>query len=108
MKKVEEVKAILSRKYPEGVPLGKLLEEMAEEFLEKHSPERKQKRRKKRRAKQGEREQESKENKCNSRNKIKRSRHIPQALQDEVYAPRRRPLRIHKSGWRKMQFHLEP
>jgi 5-methylcytosine-specific restriction endonuclease McrA len=80
MQKVEEVKAILSRKYPEGVPLGKLLEEMADEYLEKHSPERKRKRREKRRAKQKEKE------KCNRHKNSKRSRHIPQALQDEVYA----------------------
>jgi len=82
MKKIEEVKSLLSRKYPDGVPLGKLLEEMADEYLEKHSPERKKKRREKRKAKQ-----ESKNKKKNGNHKhTNRSRHIPQAVQDEVYA----------------------
>jgi 5-methylcytosine-specific restriction endonuclease McrA len=113
MKKVEEVKAILSRKYPEGVPLGKLLEEMAEEYLEKHSPERKRKRREKRKAKQQEKkkEEQRKLSQAEERQKVKGknksinkieaqrsksrgptyskhegyNRHIPQAIQDEVF-----------------------
>jgi hypothetical protein len=52
MKKLEEAKAILSKKYPKGVPLGKLLEEALDAYLEKHSPERKKKRREEREAKQ--------------------------------------------------------
>lgn len=82
MKKVEEVKAILSKKYPEGVPLGILLEEMADEYLEKHSPEQKKQRREKRQAKQG----TKKKGKQGESNNSKRFRHIPQAVQDKVYA----------------------
>jgi 5-methylcytosine-specific restriction endonuclease McrA len=113
MKKVEEVKAILSRKYPEGVPLGILLEEMADEYLEKHSPERKRKRREKRQAKQQEknREKQGKQSQTKKTQKVKATntstkkidaarsksrgptnskhegynRHIPQAIQDEVF-----------------------
>ncbi len=82
MKKVEEVKAILSKKYPEGVPFGKLLEEMADEYQEKHSPERKKKRREKRKARQIEKKREKRK----GHNPSKRSRHIPQAVQHEIYA----------------------
>jgi hypothetical protein len=52
IKKLEEAKAILSKKYPRGVPFEQPFELMLNEFLEKHSPERKIKRREKRKEKQ--------------------------------------------------------
>jgi 5-methylcytosine-specific restriction endonuclease McrA len=103
-KKVEEAKAILSKKYPKGVPLGKLLEEALDVYLEKHSPKRKIERREKRMAKTEAHKNEllGGSSKAKKRNDIKtapafqnkmadpqcnkRSRHIPQAVQDEVFA----------------------
>jgi hypothetical protein len=58
MQKLEEAKALLSKKYPEGVPLGTLLEEALDVYLDKHSPERKRKRREKRRTKREEKKSE--------------------------------------------------
>ncbi|MFH1755889.1 MAG: HNH endonuclease signature motif containing protein [Candidatus Latescibacterota bacterium] len=52
MKKLEEVKALLSTKYPRGVSFERLFEAMLDEFLEKHSPQRKMQRRKSRGANQ--------------------------------------------------------
>jgi hypothetical protein len=112
MKKLEETKAILSKKYPKGVPLGKLLEEALDAYLDKNSSERKKKRREERRMKQEENNKEessqkkkSQKAKNTSTNKIKfeRSRnrgptnceneeynninrHIPKAVQDKVFA----------------------
>jgi 5-methylcytosine-specific restriction endonuclease McrA len=73
MKKLEEANAILSKKYPEGVPFEKLFEVMLDEYLEKHSPKRKIRRREKRKA-------DKKKSGVN-----KRSRHIPEAVQDQVF-----------------------
>jgi len=83
MKKIEKVKALLSRKYPNGVPLGLLLEEALDAYLDKHSPERKRKRREKRQE-----EQKAKKNPRTHRDKNKNnpSRHIPQTIRDEVFA----------------------
>jgi 5-methylcytosine-specific restriction endonuclease McrA len=114
MKKIEEAKAILSRKHPEGVPLGMLLEEALDAYLDKHSPERKKQRREKREAKkkekkyweQDKRSQQNKKEKTRMKNietgktEVRSSknrgptcckheeynRHIPQAVQDEVFA----------------------
>jgi hypothetical protein len=58
MKKLDEAKAILSRKYPKGVPLGKLLEEALDVYLDKHSSVRKKKRREKREARQRQKKNE--------------------------------------------------
>jgi hypothetical protein len=102
MKKVKEAKALLSKKYPEGVSLGTLLEEALDAYLDKHSPKRKKQRREKRKAtneakKNGRQNAHIKagkpintfaashsgaKSKMNSMNK--RSRHIPQAIQDAV------------------------
>jgi 5-methylcytosine-specific restriction endonuclease McrA len=90
MKKVQEVKAILSRKYPEGVPLGTLLEEMADEYLDKHSPKRKKQRRDKRKEKnikKNKRAPDRMKNRASAHSKqTKCNRHIPQAIKDKVYA----------------------
>jgi len=83
LKKIEEAKVLLSKKYPEGVPLGTLLEEALDAYLNKQSPERKKKRREKRKAKQ---QSKKKEKQPGHHTNTKRSRHIPQAVQDEVYA----------------------
>jgi 5-methylcytosine-specific restriction endonuclease McrA len=108
MKKLEEAKAILSRKYPSGVLLGKLLEEALDAYLDKHSPERKKKRRKDRKAKQEEKKngklphnkKTQKAKATNTKTGAGRTksrgptrskhegynRYIPQAVQDEVFA----------------------
>lgn len=114
MKKLEEAKALLSKKYPKKVPLGKLLEEALDAYLDKNSPERKKKRRETRRAKkQDNNNDKPSQKKMIQKSKAKNSstktieaerstnrgpthskhegnhiisRHIPQAIQDEVYA----------------------
>ncbi len=104
MKKLEEAKAILSKNYPEGMPLGKLLEEALDAYLDKHSPERKKNRREKREAMREAKKNEQADKlsktmkpmnvgltrtshwKCHKSVAPKRSRHIPQAIQDEVFA----------------------
>jgi hypothetical protein len=73
MKKLEEARALLSKKYPRGVSFAKLFEVMLEEYLEEHSPKRKNSRRKKR--------IQCKKKSAGS----KRTRHIPQAVQDGVF-----------------------
>jgi 5-methylcytosine-specific restriction endonuclease McrA len=90
MKKIEEAKALLSRKYPEGVPLGIILEEALDAYLDKHSSRRKKERREKRReTRQKKREADSAPHTHRSKknsNISNRSRHIPQAIQDAVFA----------------------
>jgi 5-methylcytosine-specific restriction endonuclease McrA len=95
MKKIEKAKAILSKKYPKGVPLGKLLEETVDAYLDKHSPKRKKQRREKRRANRQGNEKNGPDTGENKRLKKrgparstheKYNRHIPQALQDAVFA----------------------
>jgi 5-methylcytosine-specific restriction endonuclease McrA len=106
MKKIEEAKALLSRKYPRGVPLGMLLEEALDVYLDKHSPERKKQRREKRRArreekKNGERSQAESVQDDNKKHTIKAgssksrgrtcstgeqyNRYIPQAVREAVF-----------------------
>jgi 5-methylcytosine-specific restriction endonuclease McrA len=114
MQMLEETKAILSKKYPKGVPLGKLLEEALNAYLDKHSPERKKKRRETRETKKQERNN-TEQNKNSQENKIEKAgkknsrmhktevqrsrsrgpthsegqeynRHIPQSIRDEVFA----------------------
>jgi len=86
MEKIEEAKALLSRKFPEGVPLGILLEEALNAYLDKHSPERKRKRREKRWKKREAKKNPHINKNKNTSNINNRSRHIPQAVQDEVFA----------------------
>jgi 5-methylcytosine-specific restriction endonuclease McrA len=85
MKKIEETKELLSRKYPDGVPLGTILEEALDAYLDKHSPNRKRKRREKRREKQETTRIPHTHSGKNNKNISNRSRHIPQALQDKVF-----------------------
>jgi len=85
MKKIEEAKALLSRRHPEGVPLGLLLEEALEAYLDKHSPERKKQRREKRQEKHEVKKNPPTHRDKNNSNQGNRSRHIPQAIQDEVF-----------------------
>jgi len=86
MKKIEEAKTLLSRKHPEGVPLGLLLEEALDAYLDKHSPERKKRRRENRRKKREGHAKPPTNRDKNDCNKSTPSRHIPQAIQDEVFA----------------------
>jgi 5-methylcytosine-specific restriction endonuclease McrA len=112
MKKLEEAKAILFKKYPNGVPLGRLPEVALDAYLDKHSPERKKKRREKHEAKKQARNY-NKQGKISHRKKIQKAkntstnkreaessksrgpthskhevhnRNIPQAVHDEVFA----------------------
>jgi 5-methylcytosine-specific restriction endonuclease McrA len=73
MKKLEEVKSILSTKYPRGVSFEQIFEVMLDEYLENHSPKRKEQRRNKRIV--GKKKS----------NGNKRSRHIPAAVQSQVF-----------------------
>lgn len=73
IKKLDEAKAILSKKYPKGFAFEQLFEEMLDEYLEKHSPKRKIRRRQNR-------------NKQKNYQRSKQSRHIPKAVRDEVFA----------------------
>jgi 5-methylcytosine-specific restriction endonuclease McrA len=90
MKKIEEAKALLSRKYPEGMPLGIVLEEALDAYLDKHSPKRKRERREKRRMKRREKQEANRtphtHRSKNNSDISNRSRHIPQAVQDAVFA----------------------
>jgi len=86
MKKIDEAKALLSRKYPEGVPLGTLLAEALDAYLDQHSPERKRRRREKRRVKRETKKDPHADRGKNRINQSNRSRHIPKAIQDEVFA----------------------
>ncbi len=88
MKKIEEAKGILSKKYPSGVLLGTLLEESLDAYLDKHCPERKKKRSEKRKAKL-EAKKDGRQYKTPRPGRMdadqsKHSRHIPQAVQDQV------------------------
>jgi len=83
MKKLDEAKALISGKYPAGVTFEMLFEEMLDEYLEKHSPEQKKQRREERQAKQ---ESKKTTNPSCNHNNSQRSRHIPQAVRDKVYA----------------------
>jgi 5-methylcytosine-specific restriction endonuclease McrA len=99
MEKLEEVKALLSKKYPRGVSYEKIFEVMLDEYLEKHSPKRKDRRRNKWAAKQKDRKKNpttskearhSKPTSTMAKIKISKenqpSRHIPAAVRDKVFA----------------------
>jgi hypothetical protein len=45
MKKLDEVKALLSNRYPSGIKLETLFEALIDEFIDRHSPKKKQERR---------------------------------------------------------------
>jgi 5-methylcytosine-specific restriction endonuclease McrA len=98
MKKLEQARALLSKKYPSGLSIEMLFEFMLDEYLEKHSPERKIQRREKRKAKEKSKQKKSsavkkmKESgtktatrKNNNSGAVKFSRHILQAVQDKVF-----------------------
>jgi hypothetical protein len=86
MKKLEEAKALISKKYPCGVSLEQLFEVVLDEFLDKHSPKRKDRRRKKIIA-----GKKNKSNKTRIAAKTTKNgpneltRHIPAAVQDRVF-----------------------
>jgi len=86
MKKIEEAKTLLSRKHPESVPLGLLFEEALDAYLDKHSPDRKRQRREKRKEKREAKTNPHTHRGKNKHNQNNPSRHIPQAIQDEVFA----------------------
>ncbi|MFH1755625.1 MAG: HNH endonuclease, partial [Candidatus Latescibacterota bacterium] len=99
MKKLEEVKAILSKKHSSGISFEQMFELMLDEFLEKHSPNRRHLRRTKRTACKYVKMKHSPvpaNNAARTANKApntahnashgrQRSRHIPAALQDQVF-----------------------
>jgi len=94
MKKIQEIKSLLSTKYPEGVNLEMVFNTLMEEYLNRHSPNKRMERREK-----SENNKQKKVRDCNSEstkeakpatNKIprsykKRSRAIPAAVKDYVY-----------------------
>jgi 5-methylcytosine-specific restriction endonuclease McrA len=51
MKKLDEVKALLSNRYPAGIEFEQLFEAVIDEFIDRHSPKRKQARREQRKQK---------------------------------------------------------
>jgi 5-methylcytosine-specific restriction endonuclease McrA len=89
MAKIEQVKALLSTKFPTGVEFEKLFDILLNEYLERHSPERKLERRRQRKARQelpAKRKQSATNNRPKTKNQaIKSNRHIPAAIQEAVY-----------------------
>jgi 5-methylcytosine-specific restriction endonuclease McrA len=77
MKKLDEVKALLSNRYPTGIEFEQLFEAVIDEFLDRHSPKRKQARRE-------ERKQRRYANSA-SRTTGKRTRYISPASKDKVF-----------------------
>jgi hypothetical protein len=87
MEKLEETKALLSKKYPRGVSFEQLFEVIMDEYLEKHSPKRRNSKRAKRKAIDNNTTKTSTGfNKTNMTGPDKQSRHIPAAIQDKVFA----------------------
>jgi 5-methylcytosine-specific restriction endonuclease McrA len=80
--KLDKCKSLLSSKYPKGVDYDALFDELTEVFLEKTDPERRMARRRKR---NGDSHKTSKMDRKN-RKGADRSRRIPQAVKDEVWA----------------------
>ena len=74
VEKLEEVKSLLSRKFPKGIGLEEALAECMEAYLDKHSPIRRQERRAKRNAKSA---SKAKAN--------KRSRYVPAGIHDQIF-----------------------
>jgi 5-methylcytosine-specific restriction endonuclease McrA len=99
MEKLEEVRALLSKKYPRGVAFEKLFEEMLDEYLDKHSPQRKIRRREKRKTKKNTsnkiqteikktkvtKTRTIRQAKSKNRSAIRCSRYISPSVQDEVF-----------------------
>jgi 5-methylcytosine-specific restriction endonuclease McrA len=89
LKKLEDAKALLSRKYPRGMSFEQLFEVVLDEYLEKHSPKRKLRRRNKNKNKVTGKTKKSrtiaKPGKTNTSSN-ERSRHIPVDIQDKVFA----------------------
>jgi 5-methylcytosine-specific restriction endonuclease McrA len=77
MEKLEKAKAILSHKYPKGIPFENLFEILLDEYLDKHNPKQKIQRRDKRKNKTKAKKRLQQNN--------KRTRQIPQSVQDKVY-----------------------
>jgi 5-methylcytosine-specific restriction endonuclease McrA len=82
------VKALLSAKFPKGMPLEQLLDAVLDEFIEKHDPTCRESRRLKRKEKNS----GVVRTKCKSKLAVSAekttplNRHIPAAIRDRVYA----------------------
>ena len=74
VEKLEEVKSLLSGKFPKGASLEEALAECIEVFLDKRSPIRREKRRVKRKAKPAPKAKAS-----------KRSRYVPAGIHDQIF-----------------------
>ena len=83
MKKVEEVKVLLSGKHPKGVLLEAVFGAGVESLLEKKSPKRREKRRARRLSRKVVRDAASQETKPEVQ--ARRTRHIPQQVRDRVW-----------------------
>jgi len=87
LKKVEEIRSELSRKYPSGVSFEILFNIVMDEYLERRSHERRIKRREKEKSsKKRKRKSLSEDNRKREKKKSgRRTRDIPAAVRDEVY-----------------------
>jgi 5-methylcytosine-specific restriction endonuclease McrA len=74
MEKLNEVKTILSTKYPRGLEFGKLFEILIDEFIDRHSPQKKLQRRERRATKK----------KLHGNNN--KSRFVPAAVRNKVFS----------------------
>lgn len=83
---LEKAKSLLSGKYPSGVKLEDVLAEALEVLLEKRSPERRATRRAKRQAKKITSDRDTtRKVKEAKQSQAPVSRHVPQAIRDQVY-----------------------
>ena len=90
MTKIEQVKTLLSTKFQKGIEFEQLFDVLLNEYLNRHSPECKQKRREERAVnkKQPQSNSKAKNEKSTWPAKLgakARNRHIPTAIQDQVY-----------------------
>ena len=83
MKKYEEVRSLLSNRLSD-TSFEKVFEALIVEFLERHSPDRKKARREKRKAAENRKPLAPRH--ANARNQSTRSRNIPAAVRDKVWA----------------------
>ncbi len=84
MAKFNKIKSLLSSTYPEGIDFETLFEHLMNEYLERHDPERKRERRIKRANSRANTTRKNRREKGRPANR--RSRHIPPATRDQVYA----------------------
>ena len=85
MRKFNEVKALLSTKYPTSFTNAKVFQATMEVFLEKHSPAKRAERRARRAAKKQDQKAGAKPARPSVQQRTAESRHIPAAVRDAVF-----------------------